>query len=47
MAGWQFEHHLILRSRAQHGVSKDGQQHDRLSSFETRPSAAPQGEARS
>ena len=35
---------LILRSRAQRGVSKDGQQHDCNPPFETRPAAAPQGE---
>ena len=36
---------LILRSRVQRGVSKDGQQHDWLPPFETRALRAPQGEA--
>ncbi len=30
------EENLILRSRAQRGVSKDGQQHDWFAPFETR-----------
>jgi hypothetical protein len=38
-------HDLILRSRAEHGVSKDGGKVIRLGpSFETRPSDAPQDE---
>jgi hypothetical protein len=31
---------LILRSRAQRGVSKDGRHHDRFLPFETRSSGA-------
>jgi hypothetical protein len=36
--------HLILRSRAKRGVSKDGNESCYGSPFETRPAAAPQGE---
>jgi hypothetical protein len=42
-----YSNDLILRSRAQHGVSKDGPTRCGLwPSFETRPSDAPQDEVR-